>query len=877
MDAQSSITTFLFTDIEGSSRLWEQDPERMRPALAKHDALLRSAVEGHGGSVVKMTGDGVCAAFADPHDAVGAVLAFQQGLADPAATSGLALRARSGLHLGVVEYRDGDYYGNPINRASRIMSAAHGGQVLISQAVVEIVRDRLPDGVTLRDLGFVRLRDLASPEHIYQLLHPALVQDFPALRSLAATPNNLPQQVTSFVGRQRELAEIIEQLRDAPLLTLCGAGGIGKTRLSLQVAADVLDDYPDGVWLVELAPLTDARLVPQAVASVIGVKEEAGHPVTEALVRHLADLRTLLILDNCEHLVGACAELADQLLRSGRKLRILASSRERLHVAGETVYAVPALGVPDAHATIDAEALGQFGAVRLFAERAAAATASFRLTPQNSAAVISICRQLDGIPLAIELAAARTRALSVEAIAARLGDRFRLLTTGNRTALPRQQTLRALVDWSHELLGEKERTLFRRLAVFAGGFTLEAAEAVCAGGDVEKPEVLDLLAALVEKSLAIVDAGGGRYGLLETMREYSQSRLHDSGELPGVQSRHLDYFLALAESAGPQLAGSDQAAWLARLDADRENLMSSLAFCARTPGGADSGYRMVHAIKLYWFKRGLLNLGHRMTELVLSVPAPEARSLARCRALWVAGQISSYTGRYEEAQSHLRESLAIARHLDDRRMVAAVLNVLALAALGKGDRLAAKQHCEEALDLARESGNKREIAVASNALAQLHRLDGNIEAAEPLYEQVVALAHELRDREFAAIGIIGRAMVAIGHGTIRRARGLLGEALAIAVATGSTPAQQSAVEVAAGLAALQHEWEFCARLYGAAEAQTLRTGIRRDPADEAFLKPLLARARQGVDAAGFAQAEAAGREAPFETVVADVERWLSGT
>jgi len=360
-----AVTTFLFTDIEGSSRLWEQDPERMRPALARHDALVRTAVEHNRGTVVKMSGDGVHAAFSDPLDAVCASLELQRALADSESTNGIAIHVRCGLHAGVTERRDNDFFGTAVNRAARIMSTAHGGQVLLSQAVAVLVDERLPPGVTLRDLGSLRLRDLASPEHVYQLVHPQLRQDFPALRSLEATPNNLPLQVTSFVGRERELAEVKKLLANSRLLTLLGVGGIGKTRLSLQVAADLMDDYPDGVWFVELAPLTDALLVPQAVASVLGVKEEAGRPVVEALIKYVKSRRQLLILHNREHLLDACAELVKQLLQAGPNLRILASSRENLRLAGESAYPVPALAVPDPYEKFIHTTLTQYEAARL--------------------------------------------------------------------------------------------------------------------------------------------------------------------------------------------------------------------------------------------------------------------------------------------------------------------------------------------------------------------------------------------------------------------------------------------------------------------------------------------------------------------------------
>jgi predicted ATPase/class 3 adenylate cyclase len=869
-----AVTTFLFTDIEGSSRLWETQPERMQPALVRHDRILREAVERHHGTVVKTTGDGVHAAFQDPRDAVAATIAAQLALSDASAEH-LPLRVRCGIHAGVADYIGGDYFGSSVNRAARIMSAAHGGQVLVSQSVADLVRGRLPDGVSLRDLGAVRLRDLAGAEHLHQVERAGLRADFPALRSLAAVPNNLPQQVTSFIGRERELQEVKDALRRTRLLMLSGIGGLGKTRLSLQVAADVVNEYPDGVWFVELAPITDERLVPHAVASVLGVKEEAGRTIADALATHVRDARLLLVLDNCEHLVQRCAQLARHLLQAGAHVKILASSREHFNIAGETIHTVPPLAVPASDDNVTPESILQCEAVRLFVERTTAAQPAFRVTDRNAPAIVEICRRLDGIPLALELAAARVRALAVERIAERVGDRFRLLTSGDRAALPRQQTLRAMIDWSHDLLTAKERILFRRLAVFAGGFTLEAAEAVAAGGDVAERDVLDVLVGLVDKSLVMVPADGGRYALLETVRQYADERLDESGEGDDVRQRHLDFFLAFAETAGAGLAGAAQGEWLRQLDIDRENLLSAHAWCLRAPDGAERGYRLASAVKLYWFMRGLLDLGHRVTVEALSRATREPQSLARCRALWVAGQICSYTGRYEEAQRYLYESLAIARGHDDRRMIASVRNYLALAALGQGDRGAAQGHCEEALALARELGNQREIAVASNALAQLHRMDGNLDHAEPLYEQVVALAHELRDREFAAIGILGLAMVAIGRRAERRAIDLLREVLAIAAETGSTPAMQSAVEVCAGLAALRQEWERATRLYGAAEAQTQRSGIRRDPADEAFVQPLLAQARSALVEARFTQAEAAGRALPFEEAIAEVRAWLS--
>jgi predicted ATPase/class 3 adenylate cyclase len=875
VNGQSVVTTYFFTDVEGSTRLWERDTERMREALARHDAITRAAVEGNRGVVVKTSGDGVHAAFEDPLDAIRAAMKLQRMLADPVATNGVVLRVRCGIHVGVSERRENDYFGPAVNRAARIMSVAHGGQVLLSEAAATLVRDRLPIGVSLRDLGAVRLRDLSKVEYVYQVSHSELRETFPALRSLEATPNNLPLQVTSFIGREREIADARKALGTARLLTLHGAGGIGKTRLSLQVAADVLEDYPDGVWLVELAPLTDERLVPQAVASVMGVKEEAGHHVTEALITHVADRRLLIVLDNCEHVVHACAALAEQLLGSGTHLRILASSREPLRISGEVSFPVPALAVPAMQDPIAVEVLLQYQAVQLFIDRAIVVRPTFALTADNAPAVADICQRLDGIPLAIELAAARARALSVETIAARLNDRFRLLTGGVRTALPRQQTLRALIDWSYDLLSDKERILLRRLAVFAGGWTLEAAEAVGVGEEVREPEVMDLLADLVDKSLVMVEPERGRYRLLETVRQYAEERLAQSAEGSETRSRHVAFYLAFAEKVAPQLLGPEQADGLLCLDLERENILAAHGWCLRNAGCVEQDYRLVHAIKHYWFRQGLLNLGYRVTVEAVANFDVKAASVVRCKALWAAGQICSFIGRYDEAQTFLQESLSIARTVDDSRVIGGILNTLGLMSFGQGECAAARMFCEEALEIAEKSRNKRQITTASNALAQLHRLAGEIELAEPLYERSVALARELGDREFTAIGLLNLAMVAIARCSDDRAGALLREILAIVADTASRRVAQSALDVSVGLACLRLEWERAARYWGAAETLTDAIGVRRDPADEVFVQPMIAATREALGLSRFSAAEASGRALSFQAAVADASQWVA--
>lgn len=845
----------------------------MRPVMARHDAISKAAVERNRGTIVKMTGDGVHAAFNSSLDALIATVEIQQRLSTPEKPDELALPLRCGLHSGIDERRDGDFYGRAVNRAARIMCAAHGGQVLLSQAVAENISGKLPEGVSLRDLGSVRLRDLSSPEHIYQVLHEQLRADFPALRSLDDTPNNLTQQLNSFIGRERELAEIKQMLASNRLVTLLGMGGIGKSRLSTQLAADVLDDFPDGVWFVELAALTDASSVPQAVASVLGVKEEAGRPVIDALTRYVRDRQLLIILDNCEQVVLGCADLAKRLLQAGQRVKVLASSRDYLQVAGETAYHVPTLSAPKER--ISLEGLARHEAVRLFIDRAAASLRGFGLTEQNAAAVADICYCLDGIPLAIELAAARVRGLSVHAIAARLSDRFRLLVTGDQTVLPRQRTLRALIDWSYDLLSKQERSLFQRLSVFAGGWTLEAAEAVCADGDLRQDDVLDLLTNLVEKSLVTMEMGGERYRMLDTVRHYAQERLDATGNEDTVRVKHLDFYLAFAEKARSDFGGPAHIAALTRLDIEKENIFSAHRWIDRFPRAAQQGLILVSALKGYWIGRGLLGLGLQLTVEALARVDFRKRDYARCRGLLNAGQLCCFMGRYMEAQAFLEESLEIAREIGDNAMIAFVFPPLGMAAIGLGDLTRAHTYLEEAVMLARGLGKQRELAVALNTLAQLHRMEGQLGVAQPLYEEVLSLARELGDQDLIANALLNLAMVSITQRRAPQARQALMEALLIATQVGLRSVGQSALEVTAGLCAFNQAWETAARLFGAAEAQAERAGLRRGAVDEAFLAPLIKKVTTALGAKQFLMTTKGGRLLPYEDALRAAHDWLA--
>jgi predicted ATPase/class 3 adenylate cyclase len=590
----TGTVTFLFTDVEGSTRLWEQHPDQMRAALARHDALIEALVEAHGGCVVRPRGEGDSrfAVFARATDAVAAAAAIQRALHAEPWPPETPLRVRLALHTGEADLRDGDYYGSAVNRCARLRAVAHGGQVLVSEVTAGLVRDTLPPGVLLRDLGKHRLSDLARPEHVHQLTGVGLPAEFRPLRSLDAYPHNLPVQLTTLIGREAEIEALRQRLHEPQtrLVTLTGPAGVGKTRLALQVATGLLDAFPDGLRLVEFGSLLDPARVPQAVAEPLGAREEPGRALPATLAAVLRPKRVLLVLDNCEHLIEACAALAARLLRACPHLRILATSREPLGITGELTWRVPPLGLPDVvpdlpdldadqpHAV---ECLARAEAVQLFVERARLAQPGFALTSENAQAVAHICARLDGLPLAIELAAARVRALSPEQIAARLHDRFRLLTGAGRTGTERHQTLRAALDWSHHLLSEQERALFRRLTVFTGGRSLAAAEAVCAGNGIEPREVLDLLTQLVDKSLLYTDGQDGevRYWMLETIWQYGRERLREAGEADALRARHAAYYAALAEGVGPKLQGPEPARWLDLLKQEQENLRAALAWC----------------------------------------------------------------------------------------------------------------------------------------------------------------------------------------------------------------------------------------------------------------------------------------------------------
>lgn len=797
MQSSSGVATLLFTDIEGSTRLWEEAGEQMSCGLAEHDRLSRAVVDGNRGAIVKMTGDGMYAAFGDPVDALNATASLQQSLADLEATSGFPLRVRAGLHLGIVERRDDDLFGSPVNRAARIMKAAHGGQVLLSQAVFDHVRERLPPLISLRDLGSVRLRDLATSEHVYQLVHPQLRQDFPALRSLEATPNNLPPQATSFIGRARELADAKTLLEGTRLLTLLGMGGLGKTRLSLQIAADVLEKYPDGVWFVDLAPIRDPSLVPNATAQALGIREEAGNPLTQTLCAHLREHKLLVVLDNCEHLVNACATLAEALLSAAPGVRILATSREALRIPGEQTYPVLPLRVPDRKA--DAEALLRSEAVQLFVERARLQKPDFTVTGSDVAAVAELCARLDGIPLALELAAARLRSLSVSEINARLHDRFKLLTGGSRVLLERQQTLRALVTWSYDLLGENEQIVLDRLSVFAGGFDLQAAEAVCGAEPITPEDVLDLVDSLVEKSLIMVEqeGRGSRYGLLQTIkefahehlgkrsglqktiREFASERLKDRDDVAATAARHCDYYLGLAKTARPKLEGPEQAEWMRRLEVELDNLRAAITLALVRGVGPVIAVKFEVALMTFRILRGYSTEARNNIRAALALPEIREPNVARGHALYVGGVFAINQGDYGEATKLLAECLAIRRGLGAAHEIAATLSTLSTLHLRQGDMANARNCQEEALAIFRELGDRIGEAVGLLNLGEIALRQSDDDSAREHFEQCLAISRSIKQQELEGECECHLGELALAAGDLKAARARFARSLKV--------------------------------------------------------------------------------------------------
>jgi len=820
----TGTVTLLLADVESSTRLWETQAEEMSAAIARLNQVVCDVIATHDGvrPVEQGEGDSFVAAFARASDAVAAAVAMQRAPLAP-------IRLRIGVHTGEIQLRDeGNYAGPTINRTARLRDLAHGGQTVLSGATEPLVVDRLPDGAWLTDLGTHPLRDLPRPERVVQLCHPDLVNEFPPLRvSSTVVSTRLPVQLTSFVGRDAALIQLQELLAGNRVVTLTGAGGVGKTRLAVQVAAAMAGEFGDGVWYVDLAPITDPDLVPVTVARALGLPDQPGRSTMDSLLRFVRDRQVLVVLDNCEHLLDASAELVVAVLSGAARLTVLATSREAIGVAGEVSWRVPSLSLADE-------------AIELFIDRARHARPGFSLTDDNAAAVGEICARLDGVPLAIELAAARVRALSLTEILDSLHDRFRLLTGGARTAVRRQQTLRASVDWSHALLTGPERVLFRRLAVFLGGFDFDAAQAVAGGGDVQRYQVLDQLTLLVDKSLVVTDDSGGRtrYRLLETVRQYALEKLGESGEADAVRTRHRDHYTSMAALLDAP-AGSDDEQRLEQANLEIDNLRAAFAW-SRENSDIELALTLASSLQPLWQARGRLREGLAWFDAALTddnaqhvevTAAVRARALADravlatltgaagsldhaqqalaiarevddpallVRALTARGSIAALSA--EVAGPYFAEAIGLARALDDRWRLSQILAWQALAALTAGDPIAGRAAAEEGRDLAEAIGDRSNSRVCRWCLGTAETWQGDQAGAAAQFREVASEAEAAHDVFYRAQSLTFQGAVLAWQGDTGAARAAADAAIEAAAELGGIAAGNA--YVALGIAAL---------------------------------------------------------------------------
>ncbi len=898
MPTADKSLTFLFTDIEGSARLWSEYRQAMATALAWHDQGLRRCIEDEGGTVVKRTGDGVHAAFVDPVAALRASVRIQQLMQAEPADGGLALQVRCGLHAGYDEAREGDYFGPEVNRAARIMSVAHGGQILVSDALAGHLGPGLADGWRLQDLGRVRLRGFDGTDRLWQVVVPGLREAFPPLRELAEVPHNLPAPATRFFGRADELRQLDALLPTERLVLLHGLGGMGKTRLAIEAARRAVPRFEDGVFLVELSQVSDPTLVPLAVASVLGVKEEAGQPLAACIARLLASRHLLLVLDNCEQVVEACARLVDGWLAQAPRLHVLATSREHLRLTAERVLELGGFDLPpepgvrravpgdESPVTAAAgSAPGDAGdvstpggdAAALFIDRVQAVQPGFQPDPAGLQRVHEICRRLDGIPLALELAAAATRRMPLARLAERLENRFSVLVHGQRVATDRQKTLRGLIDWSHELLSPPQRRVFARLSVFAGGWTPEAAEAVCADEELPTDAVLEPVGELVEKSLVQFDLSRGRYRMLDTVRQYAQERLEaDPPAREAAQGQHLAYFLDLAEQAHPHIGGPQQKVWLETLDLERDNLLSAHVACGDATQRAEAGVRLSWALKPYWLNRGLLGLGLRVASEALDRSGLQDLPAVRCGALADVGQLCFFVGQYQKARSYLSDCVALSRDLGLSQAEILALQPLGMACLHFDAVDEAQAHLMRALALAKAADHERFQAYIESALGQLMRVRHRYDEALDFTRTARSRAARQDDQDLQCITVLNEAMILLslkGHDT-RAARTLLSQALEVCVQGQSRALIQSAAEVASAIACDESRWADAAEFWSWAEAMARSSGLQRDPADERFLRAYVARLEGALGPQVLHRVVANVELQPDDAVVSRLQNWL---
>jgi predicted ATPase/class 3 adenylate cyclase len=889
----TGTVTFLFTDIEGSTTRWEQHPEAMRTALARHDALLRETITAH---------DGVVAALA----AQLAVLAEQWGEVGP-------LRVRMALHSGVAQCRESDYFGPTLNRIARLLSTGYGGQILLSAATQELARDALPPGVSLQDLGEHVLKDLLRPEHVFQLVSPDLEGEFPPLKSLERRLHNLPVQPTPLIGREQEVASVCGLLRhpEVRLVTLTGPAGVGKTRLGLQVAAELVDQFADGVFAAFLAPVSEPDLVISALTQTLGVVDTGTQPPLTLLKGALKDRHLLLVLDNFEQVVEAAVMVAD-LLTACPRLKVLVTSRVVLHVRAEREFVVPPLSLPNLKRLPELVALSQYEAVALFIERALAVKPDFAVTNTNAPAVAGICARLDGLPLAIELAAARVKYFPLQTLLARLEQGLAVLTGGARDLPARQQTMRGAFAWSYELLTPEEQALFRRLAVFVDGCTVEAAEQVCTAAGTLGEDILEGLVSLVDKSLLRQEEqaeGEARFWILQVLREFGLEALANTGEMEATRQAHALYYLALAEKVEPELAGPQQALWLERLELEYDNLRAALWWCLERGGmgqNSEMALRLAGALRRFWEVRSHWSEGRNFLEQALAgskgiatpvhlkalkaaahvafvqsdtdrAEALYEECLARCRelgdtagialSLRLLGAIAGRRGNLVVASSFKEESLALFRALGNiEGIIFSLLGLAGTLFLSQDDPAKVRALLEEGLALCREVGYKEGIAWVLSLLGEVFLQQGDTVKARSLLEESVALIREIVNRNIGwLLFVLGR--VAESLGDYAAARALYEESLAKGKEVGDKLNIAFYLEGLADVVALQGEPAWAAQLWGSTEALREAMGTPIPPVYHADYERAVAAARVKLGEEAFAAAWAEGRTTPVEQVI----------
>lgn len=736
-DYPQGLVTFLFTDLVDSTKLWEIFPETMHASIARHDALLSQAINTHQGRIVKTTGDGVLAAFASPSDAISAAIDGQKRIqAEDWGDTGPFL-VRMGMHIGESRFREGDYFGPTLNRAARIMSIGHGGQILLSAAVQEQLENRPQGTFQMLDLGEHWLKGLKQPEKIYQILHPDIPAKFPPLSSSSVIPNNLPLQASEFIGREKAIEALKQKFPGTRLLTLTGPGGTGKTRLALQTATELLGNYPDGVFFIDLTLLNDPALVPSSIAEVLNVKEVKSEPMLDTLIQFLRRKSVLLVLDNMEHILEATPTVGE-LIAAVPNVDVLVTSREVLHISGEQVYVVPPLTLPKSGSRTDLKLLASHEAIQLFISRARAAKPDFQITPENAEDIVEICRRLDGLPLAIELAAARIRLFTPKKLLERLSDRLGILTGSARDRHARQQTLRATIDWSYDLLKPPERKLFARLEVFSGGRTLEAIEAVCAPG--LEIEVLDGLESLLDKSLIGQEEdfeGHPRFVMLESLHAYARERHKEYGDWEATRTAHAEWVLGFAEDGEEGIFGRTPNLWINRLKTEESNIRVVLERCQAGQLAPEIGVRLAGALRYYWESTGKLSEGKTwlLTMLSLSSGLPQA---VRAKALLGAGVLFYWLGDWRQGSIYCREALEAGQELGDRVLVGEAQHFLAHVAQEQNDPELGVKLLTESYQNFLAIDHSWGVGRARMCLADAQRLQQNYDLAARNFEEAIS-------------------------------------------------------------------------------------------------------------------------------------------